>query len=103
MDRLRAQGGSEAVDTMQLFQSMLKETVEVFRTRDGTAPRLYTKHDPQGRARAATRVTVARLRRYAAISAKSSGNAARPQRQLRAQDRGETPELGWQFQPSRDL
>ncbi|MBV8071043.1 MAG: transposase [Acidobacteriaceae bacterium] len=41
MDRLRAQGGSAAVDTKLLFQNMVKETLEAFsRTRDGTAPRL---------------------------------------------------------------
>jgi putative transposase len=30
MDRLRARSGTQAIDTKQLFQSMVKETLEAF-------------------------------------------------------------------------
>jgi len=49
MDRLRAQGGSEAVDTKQLFQSMVKETLEAFLELEMEQHLGYAKHDPQGR------------------------------------------------------
>jgi putative transposase len=49
MDRLRAQGGSQAVDTKQLFQSMVKETLEAFLELEMEQHLGYAKHEPEGR------------------------------------------------------
>ncbi len=49
MDRLRAHGGSQAVDTKQLFQSMVKETLEAFLELEMEQHLGYPKHDPEGR------------------------------------------------------
>jgi putative transposase len=49
MDRLRAQGGSQAVDTKQLFQTMVKETLEAFLELEMEQHLGYAKHDPEGR------------------------------------------------------
>ena len=49
MDRLRVRGGTESVDTKQLFQSMVKETLEAFLELEMEEHLGYPKHDPEGR------------------------------------------------------
>ena len=49
MDRLRARGGTQAIDTKQLFQSMVKETLEAFLELEMEQHLGYAKHDPEGR------------------------------------------------------
>ena len=49
MDRLRARGGTESMDTKQLFQSMVKETLEAFLELEMEEHLGYPKHDPEGR------------------------------------------------------
>ena len=49
MDRLRARGGTASIDTKQLFQSMVKETIEAFLELEMEEHLGYPKHDPEGR------------------------------------------------------
>ena len=49
MDRLRARGGTESMDTKQLFPSIVKETLEAFLELEMEEHLGYPKHDPEGR------------------------------------------------------
>jgi putative transposase len=49
MDRVRAHGGTEAIDTKQLFQEMVKETIEAFLELELEEHLGYPKHDAEGR------------------------------------------------------
>jgi Transposase, Mutator family len=49
MDRLRAHGRTQSVDTKQLFQSMVKETLQAFLELEMEEHLGYPKHDPEGR------------------------------------------------------
>jgi hypothetical protein len=69
MDRLRAQGGSQAVDTKQLFQSMVKETLEAFLELEMEQHLGYAKHNQD--AVAATRAMALPPKPCAATLAKS--------------------------------
>ena len=49
MDKVRAQGGTGMVDTKQLFQSMVQQTMEAFLELEMEEHLGYGKHDPSGR------------------------------------------------------
>jgi putative transposase len=49
MDQVRAGGGTQAVDTKQLFQTMVKETLEAFLELEMEEHLGYPKHDAEGR------------------------------------------------------
>jgi putative transposase len=49
MDQLRAGGGTQAMDTKQLFQSLVKDTLEAFLELELEEHLGYPKHDPEGR------------------------------------------------------
>jgi transposase-like protein len=49
MDQVRASGGTQAVDTKQLFQTMVKETLEAFLELEMEEHLGYPKHDAEGR------------------------------------------------------
>jgi Transposase, Mutator family len=49
MERLRARGGTASIDTKQLFQSMVKETLEGFLELELEPHLGYAKHEPEGR------------------------------------------------------
>jgi len=49
MDQVRARGGTQAVDTKHLFQSMVKDTLEAFLELEMEEHLGYAKHDPEGR------------------------------------------------------
>jgi putative transposase len=49
MDQVRAGGGTQAVDTKQLFQTMVKDTLEAFLELEMEEHLGYPKHDAEGR------------------------------------------------------
>lgn len=49
MEQLRARGGSQGVDTKQVFQNMVKETIEAFLELEMEEHLGYAKHKPEGR------------------------------------------------------
>jgi transposase-like protein len=49
MDQVRAAGGTQAVDTKQLFQKLVKETLEALLELEMEEHLGYAKHDPAGR------------------------------------------------------
>jgi putative transposase len=49
MEQLRAKGGTAGVDTKQVFQDMVKETLEAFLELEMEEHLGYPKHDPEGR------------------------------------------------------
>ncbi|HEY8669406.1 MAG TPA: IS256 family transposase [Terriglobales bacterium] len=49
MDQVRARGGTEAVNTKQVFQNMVKDTLEAFLELELEQHLGYAKHDPEGR------------------------------------------------------
>ena len=49
MDQVRAGGGTKAIDTKQLFQSLVKETLEAFLELEMEEHLGYPRHDPDGR------------------------------------------------------
>jgi transposase-like protein len=49
MDQVRAGGGTQAIDTKQLFQSLVKETLEAFLELEMEEHLGYARHDPEGR------------------------------------------------------
>lgn len=49
MDQVRARGGTEAVDTKQVFQNLVKDTLEAFLELELEQHLGYPKHDPEGR------------------------------------------------------
>ena len=49
MDKVRAQGGTGTVDTKQLFQSLVQQTMEAFLELEMEEHLGYGKHDPSGR------------------------------------------------------
>ena len=49
MDQVRASGGTQAMDTKQLFQSLVKDTLEAFLELELEEHLGYPKHDPEGR------------------------------------------------------
>ena len=49
MDQVRAAGGTQAVDTKQLFQKLVKETLEALLELEMEEHLGYPKHDPAGR------------------------------------------------------
>ncbi len=49
MEQLRARGGSQGVDTKQVFQNMVKETIEAFLELEMEEHLGYAKHEPEGR------------------------------------------------------
>ena len=49
MDQVRAGGGTQAIDTKQLFQSLVKETLEAFLELEMEEHLGYPRHDPEGR------------------------------------------------------
>lgn len=49
MDQVRARGGTEAVDTKLVFQSLVKDTLEAFLELEMEQHLGYAKHDPEGR------------------------------------------------------
>jgi putative transposase len=51
MDQVRASGGTQAMDTKQLFQSLVKDTLEAFLELELEEHLGYPKHDPEGRGR----------------------------------------------------
>lgn len=50
MDQVRAAGGTQARDTKQLFQTMVKDTLEAFLELELEEHLGYPKHDAEGRA-----------------------------------------------------
>jgi putative transposase len=49
MDQVRAGGGTQAMDTKQLFQTLVKDTLEAFLELEMEEHLGYSKHDPEGR------------------------------------------------------
>jgi putative transposase len=49
MDQVRAAGGTQAIDTKQLFQKLVKETIEALLELEMEEHLGYAKHDPAGR------------------------------------------------------
>jgi transposase-like protein len=49
MDQVRAGGGTKTIDTKQLFQSLVKDTLESFLELEMEEHLGYAKHDPEGR------------------------------------------------------
>jgi hypothetical protein len=49
MDQVRARGGTEAVNTKQVFQNLVKDTLEAFLELELEQHLGYPKHDPEGR------------------------------------------------------
>lgn len=49
MDQVRARGGTEAVDTKLVFQSLVMDTLEAFLELEMEQHLGYAKHDPEGR------------------------------------------------------
>jgi putative transposase len=49
MDQVRAGGGTKAIDTKQLFQSLVKDTLEALLALEMEEHLGYAKHDPEGR------------------------------------------------------
>src|SRR3954462_354050 len=49
MDQVRAGGGTQAMDTKQLFQTLVKDTLEAFLELEMEEHLGYPKHDPEGR------------------------------------------------------
>ena len=49
MDQVRAGGGTQAMDTKQLFQTLVKDTLEAFLELEMEEHLGYAKHDPEGR------------------------------------------------------
>ena len=49
MDQVRAGGGTQAMDTKQLFQTMVKDTLEAFLELEMEEHLGYPRHDPEGR------------------------------------------------------
>jgi transposase-like protein len=49
MDQVRAGGGTQAIDTKQLFQTLVKETLEAFLELEMEEHLGYPKHDAEGR------------------------------------------------------
>src|SRR6185437_5821806 len=49
MDQVRAGGGTQAMDTKQLFQTMVKDTLEAFLELEMEEHLGYPSHDPEGR------------------------------------------------------
>lgn len=49
MDQVRAAGGTQAIDTKQLFQKLVKETLEALLELEMEEHLGYPKHDPAGR------------------------------------------------------
>jgi putative transposase len=49
MDQLRAGGGTKNTDTKQLFQSLVKDTLEAFLELEMEEHLGYAKHSPEGR------------------------------------------------------
>jgi hypothetical protein len=49
MDRVRAGGGTKTIDTKQLFQNLVKDTLEAFLELELEEHLGYPKHDPEGR------------------------------------------------------
>lgn len=49
IDRVRSRGGTSSVDTKQLFQGLVKETIEAFLELEMEEHLGYAKHDPEGR------------------------------------------------------
>jgi putative transposase len=48
MDQVRAGGGTQAIDTKQLFQKLVKDTLEAFLELELEEHLGYAKHDPEG-------------------------------------------------------
>ena len=48
MDQVRAGGGTQAMDTKQLFQTLVKDTLEAFLELEMEEHLGYSKHDPEG-------------------------------------------------------
>ena len=49
MDKVRAQGGTAAVDSRQFFQSLVRQTMEAFLELEMEEHLGYGKHEPAGR------------------------------------------------------
>jgi len=49
MDQVRAGGGTQAMDTKQLFQTIVKDTLEAFLELEMEEHLGYPRHDPEGR------------------------------------------------------
>src|SRR5437763_11830883 len=49
MDQVRAGGGTKAIDTKQLFQTLVKDTLEAFLELEIEEHLGYPRHDPEGR------------------------------------------------------
>jgi putative transposase len=49
MDQVRAGGGTQAMDTKQLFQTLVKDTLEAFLELEMEEHLGYPKRDPEGR------------------------------------------------------
>jgi len=49
MDQVRARGGTEVVNTKQVFQNLIKDTLEAFLELELEQHLGYPKHDPEGR------------------------------------------------------
>ena len=49
MDQVRAGGGTQAIDTKQLFQKLVKDTLEAFLELELEEHLGYAKHEPEGR------------------------------------------------------
>jgi hypothetical protein len=49
MDQVRAGGGTQAIDTKQLFQTLVKDTLEAFLELEMEEHLGYSKHDSEGR------------------------------------------------------
>jgi transposase-like protein len=71
MDQVRAGGGTQAIDTKQLFQKLVKDTLEAFLELELEEHLGYAKHDPEGHGSGNSR-NGATPKRYGVISGKSA-------------------------------
>ena len=69
MDKVRAQGGTGAMDTKQLFQSLVQQTMEGFLELEMEEHLGYSKHDPSGHRTGNSRMGIP-PKPFAVISAK---------------------------------
>ena len=98
MDQVRAAGGTQAIDTKQLFQKLVKQTLEALLELEMEEHLGYTKHDPAGRGSGNSRNGAGGKTVRGDFGEIEIETPARSQQQFRAEDRGQAPELAGQLQ-----
>ena len=71
MEQIRAGGGASAFDSKQIFQGLVKDTIEAFLELEMEEHLGYAKHEPEGRKTAVIPAMAPAARPCAAISGKS--------------------------------